>query len=184
MVNNVETLSNLPWVLVHGAAAFTALGEGRSTGTRLFALAGHVARPGVYEVEMVKTTFHDLIFAPVLGGGIPGGRQLKAFIPGGASAPWFGPDQVDLPLGQDEVGRGRVDARVGLGGGDGRLHLRGARRLADHPVLLARVVRPVHAVSRGQRLVGEDPAPDRGRRRDARAISTCSWTSATISLRA
>ncbi|HXQ76530.1 MAG TPA: NADH-quinone oxidoreductase subunit NuoF [Acidimicrobiales bacterium] len=105
VVNNVETLSNLPWILVHGAAAFTALGEGRSTGTRLFALAGHVARPGVYEVEMVKTTFRDLIFAPVLGGGIPGGRQLKAFIPGGASAPWFGPDQVELPLGQDEVGQ-------------------------------------------------------------------------------
>jgi NADH-quinone oxidoreductase subunit F len=104
VVNNVETLSNLPWILVHGADAFSALGEGRSTGTRLFALAGHVARPGVYEVEMVKTTFRDLIFAPVLGGGIPGGRQLKAFIPGGASAPWFGPDHVELPLGQDEVG--------------------------------------------------------------------------------
>jgi NADH-quinone oxidoreductase subunit F len=104
VVNNVETLSNLPWVLRNGSAAFAALGEGRSTGTRLFALAGHVARPGVYEVEMVKTTFRDLIYAPVLGGGIPGGRELKAFIPGGASAPWFGADQVDLPLGQDEVG--------------------------------------------------------------------------------
>jgi NADH-quinone oxidoreductase subunit F len=104
VVNNVETLSNLPWILVNGAAAFTALGEGRSTGTRLFALAGHVVNPGVYEVEMVKTTFRDLIYAPVLGGGISGGRELKAFIPGGASAPWFGPDQVELPLGQDEVG--------------------------------------------------------------------------------
>jgi NADH-quinone oxidoreductase subunit F len=104
VVNNVETLSNLPWILVNGAAAFTALGQGRSTGTRLFALAGHVVNPGVYEVEMVKTTFRDLIYAPVLGGGISGGRELKAFIPGGASAPWFGPDQVELPLGQDEVG--------------------------------------------------------------------------------
>lgn len=52
---------------------------------------------------MVKTTFHDLIHAPVLGGGIRHGRQLKAFIPGGVSAPWFGPDEIDLPLGQDEV---------------------------------------------------------------------------------
>ena len=52
---------------------------------------------------MVKTTFRDLINAPVLGGGIPHGRGLKAFIPGGVSAPWFGPDQLDLPLGQDEV---------------------------------------------------------------------------------
>ncbi len=103
VVNNVETMSNLPWIVVHGGAAFAALGEGRSTGTRLFALAGHVNRPGVYELEMVKTTFADLIHAPVLGAGIRHGRQLKAFIPGGVSAPWFGPDQVDLPLGQDEV---------------------------------------------------------------------------------
>ena len=103
VVNNVETMSNLPWIVTHGGAAFAALGQGRSTGTRLFALAGHVANPGVYELEMVKTTFHDLINAPLLGGGIPHGRGLKAFIPGGVSAPWFGPDQIDLPLGQDEV---------------------------------------------------------------------------------
>jgi NADH-quinone oxidoreductase subunit F len=45
------------------------------------------------------------MFAPVLGGGIRHGRQLKAFIPGGVSAPWFGPDQVDLPLDQDAVGK-------------------------------------------------------------------------------
>lgn len=80
-----------------------ALGDGRSTGTRLFALSGHVERPGAYEVEMVKTTFRDLIYVPTLGGGVLGGRDLKAFIPGGVSAPWFGPDQLDLPLGQDEV---------------------------------------------------------------------------------
>ena len=103
VVNNVETMSNLPWIVTNGGAAFAALGEGRSTGTRLFALAGHVNNPGVFELEMVKTTFNDLINAPVLGGGIPHGRELKAFIPGGVSAPWFGPDQIDLPLGQDEV---------------------------------------------------------------------------------
>ncbi|MDA8366943.1 MAG: NADH-quinone oxidoreductase subunit NuoF [Actinomycetota bacterium] len=104
VVNNVETMSNLPWIVTNGGAAFAALGEGRSTGTRLFALAGHVRNPGVYELEMAKTTFADLINAPVLGGGVRHGRELKAFIPGGVSAPWFGPDQIDLPLGQDEVG--------------------------------------------------------------------------------
>jgi NADH-quinone oxidoreductase subunit F len=104
VVNNVETLSNLPWVMVNGSAAFAALGEGRSLGTRLFALAGHVQNPGVYEVEMVKTTFRDLIYAPVYGGGILGDRQLKAIIPGGVSAPWLGPEHLDTPLGQDEVG--------------------------------------------------------------------------------
>jgi NADH-quinone oxidoreductase subunit F len=104
VVNNVETLSNLPWILEHGGAAFAELGAGRSTGTRLFALSGHVNRPGTFELEMVKTTFRDLIYDPSLGGGIRDGNPLKAFIPGGVSAPWFGPDQLDLPLGQDEVG--------------------------------------------------------------------------------
>jgi NADH-quinone oxidoreductase subunit F len=104
VVNNVETISTLPWILAHGADEYTKLGAGRSTGTRLFALSGHVQRPGVYEVEMVKTTFRHLVFAPELGGGLRPGRSLKAFIPGGVSAPWFGPEQLDLPLGQDEVG--------------------------------------------------------------------------------
>jgi len=103
VVNNVETVSNLPWIISNGGDAFAALGEGRSTGTRLFALSGHVRNPGVYELEMVKHTFRDLIFAPTLGGGVPGGREIKAIIPGGVSAPWFYPEHLDVPLGQDEV---------------------------------------------------------------------------------
>jgi NADH-quinone oxidoreductase subunit F len=105
VVNNVETMANIPWIVTNGGAAFAALGAGRSTGTRLFALSGHVRNPGAYEVEMVKSTFRDLIYAPTLGGGIRDDRELKAFIPGGVSAPWFGPQHVDLPLGQDEVGQ-------------------------------------------------------------------------------
>jgi len=103
VVNNVETMSNLPWIINNGGAEFAALGTGRSTGTRLFALSGRVKNPGVYEVEMVKNTFRDLIFDPQFGGGIIGDKAIKAFIPGGVSAPWFGPDLLDLPLGQDEV---------------------------------------------------------------------------------
>ena len=61
-MNNVETMSNLPWIINHGGAAFAALGGGRSTGTRLFALAGRVNNPGVFEIEMVKNTFRDLIY--------------------------------------------------------------------------------------------------------------------------
>ena len=113
VVNNVETMSNIPWIVDNGGAAFAALGAGRSTGTRLFALAGHVRNPGTYELEMVKTTFRDLIYSPSLGAGIRASNTLKAFIPGGVSAPWFGPDQVDLPLGQDEV----ADAGSMLGSG-------------------------------------------------------------------
>jgi NADH-quinone oxidoreductase subunit F len=103
IVNNVETMSNLPWIVLHGGDAFAALGQGSSTGTRLFALSGRVNRPGWYELEMSKTTFRDLIYAPVLGGGIPQGKELKAFIPGGVSAPWFGPEELDLGLDQDAV---------------------------------------------------------------------------------
>ncbi len=113
VVNNVETVSNLPWIVLNGGSAFAALGEGRSTGTRLFALSGKVRNPGVFEIEMVKTTFRDLIFNPSLGGGVTGSGEVKAIIPGGVSAPWFYPEQLDLPLGQDEV----ADAGSMLGSG-------------------------------------------------------------------
>jgi NADH-quinone oxidoreductase subunit F len=105
VVNNIETMSNLPWIIENGGDAFAALGAGSSTGTRLFALSGRVKRPGWYELEMSKTTFRDLIFDPSLGGGTPDGGGVKAFIPGGVSAPWFGPDQLDLGLDQDAVGK-------------------------------------------------------------------------------
>jgi NADH-quinone oxidoreductase subunit F len=103
VVNNVETMANLPWIVLNGGAAYAALGGGKSTGTRIFSLSGHVRWPGNYEVELVKTTFRDLFFDAKLGGGLRPGRELKAFIPGGASAPWFGPEQLDCPLDMDEV---------------------------------------------------------------------------------
>jgi NADH-quinone oxidoreductase subunit F len=105
VVNNVETLSNLPWIVKHGGAAYAALGRDKSTGTRIWSLSGHVNRPGNYETELATVTFRDLFLDPELGGGIRGGDEVKAFIPGGASAPWFGPDQLDCPLDLDEVQR-------------------------------------------------------------------------------
>ena len=98
IVNNVETLSNLPWIIEHGGAAFAELGGEQSTGTRMFAVSGHVKRPGVYEVEFGVTTFREIIYADEYAGGIAGGRELKCFIPGGASAPWFYEEHLDLPL--------------------------------------------------------------------------------------
>ena len=98
IVNNVETLANLPWIIEHGGAAFAELGSEQSTGTRMFAVSGHVERPGVYEVEFGVTTFRDIIYGEEYAGGIAGGRQLKCFIPGGASAPWFYEEHLDLPL--------------------------------------------------------------------------------------
>ncbi|HEX4867220.1 MAG TPA: NADH-quinone oxidoreductase subunit NuoF [Acidimicrobiales bacterium] len=105
VVNNVETLSNLPWIMNNGGTRFAELGAETSRGTRMFAVSGHVKNPGVYEVEFGVTTFRDLIFAPVYGGGMRDGNSLKAFIPGGASAPWFYEEHLDLPLEAGAVGK-------------------------------------------------------------------------------
>src|SRR5215210_7388110 len=86
VVNNVETLANLPWIITNGGAAFKALGAPTSTGMRMFAVSGHVNRPGVYEVPNGVTTFRHLFEATGYGGGIRDGGSVKAFIPGGASA--------------------------------------------------------------------------------------------------
>ena len=98
IVNNVETLSNLPWLMNNGAAAYTAIGTATSPGTRMVAVSGHVKRPGVYEIVNGTTTFRDLLYGDEFCQGIRNGNQLKAFVPGGGSAPWFTPEQLDLPF--------------------------------------------------------------------------------------
>ncbi len=104
VVNNVETLANLPWIVNNGASAFTAIGDPKAPGTRMFALSGHVNRPGVYEVDFGTTTFREMFEDPSLGGGIRNGGKVKAFIPGGASAPWFFEEHLDMALHPGPVG--------------------------------------------------------------------------------
>lgn len=113
IVNNVETLSNLPWIVNNGGEAFAALGAETSRGTRMFAVSGHVKNPGVFEVEYGVTTFRDLIYAPQYAGGILDDRALKAYIPGGASAPWFFEEHLDLPL--EKVTVDRAGSMLGSG---------------------------------------------------------------------
>jgi len=113
IVNNVETLSNLPWIVTNGGEAFAALGAETSRGTRMFAVSGHVMNPGVFEVEYGVTTFRDLIYAPQYAGGILDDRAIKAFIPGGASAPWFFEEHLDLPL--EKVTVDRAGSMLGSG---------------------------------------------------------------------
>ena len=103
IVNNVETLSNVPWIVLHGGSEFSKIGSEQSTGTRIFAVSGHVNNPGVFEVEFGTTTFRDLIMGEQYGQGIRDGNQMKAFIPGGASAPWFYEEHLDLPLEKSTV---------------------------------------------------------------------------------
>ena len=104
VVNNVETLSTLPHIILMGGDEYAKLGVGRSTGTRIFSVSGHVNRPGNYEVEL-GISFRELIFSPELGGGIPNGKKVKFFIPGGASSQWLtGSDEhLDALLDMDAV---------------------------------------------------------------------------------
>ncbi|MEM7337964.1 MAG: NADH-quinone oxidoreductase subunit NuoF [Actinomycetota bacterium] len=104
IVNNVETLSNLPWLMTNSAEEYKKYGSERSPGTRMLAISGHVKRPGVYEVEHGKVTFRDLFYGENYCQGIRDGHELKMFIPGGGSAPWFFPEQLDLPIEAADVG--------------------------------------------------------------------------------
>jgi NADH-quinone oxidoreductase subunit F len=98
IVNNVETLSNLPWIMANGAAEYVRIGTETSPGTRMVAVSGHVERPGVFEIVNGTATFRDLIYGDDFCRGIRNGNQLKAFVPGGGSAPWFTAEQLDLPF--------------------------------------------------------------------------------------
>jgi NADH-quinone oxidoreductase subunit F len=102
VVNNVETVSTLPHIVRMGGEEYAKLGVGRSTGTRICALSGHVNRPGNYEVEF-GCTFRDIIFG--LGGGIRDDKELKFFLPGGASFQWLinSDEHLDAPYDIDWV---------------------------------------------------------------------------------
>ena len=92
IVNNVETLACVPYILRHGAERFAAIGTDSQGGTRLFCVSGHVVRPGVYE-EPVRVTLRQLIER---AGGVRNGNRLKAVVPGGISAKILGADEIDV----------------------------------------------------------------------------------------
>src|SRR5438094_1455316 len=99
-VNNVETLANVPLIVLKGAEWFATLGPEKNGGPKLFCVSGHVKRPGVYEAPMT-ITLRELIEGHA--GGVPDGRTLKAVIPGGSSVPILMPDQLDTPASFDSV---------------------------------------------------------------------------------
>ena len=84
VVNNTETLAALPWIIENGAAAYAAIGVGKSTGTKLISASGHINKPGVYEIEL---GYPLLEFIENECGGVRTGHKLKAVIPGGSSMP-------------------------------------------------------------------------------------------------
>ncbi len=92
VVNNVETLAALPWIIDRGAAAYAALGTEKSKGTKLFSVSGHIENPGVYELEMGYPLQR---FLEEDCGGVANGRTLKGVIPGGASMPVLRADEIE-----------------------------------------------------------------------------------------
>ncbi|MGO9274175.1 MAG: NADH-quinone oxidoreductase subunit NuoF [Terriglobia bacterium] len=111
IVNNVETLSNPPAILLMGAEAYAKIGSPKNGGTRLFCLSGHINRPGIYELPM---GFPLRKMIEEVGGGIPGGKKLKCVIPGGSSCPVLTPDEIDVPMDFDSLAK--IGSMLGSGG--------------------------------------------------------------------
>src|ERR1700677_4784295 len=111
VINNAETIAAVPHIIEMGGAAFAALGSPRNGGTRLFGLSGHVQRAGVYELPMCYN-LKKMIYEA--GGGIRGGRTLKAVVPGGSSTPVLLPEEIDIGMDFDQVGT--AGSMLGSGG--------------------------------------------------------------------
>ena len=101
-VNNVETLCCMPFIVNAGAEAFKAIGTPNNSGTHLVSISGHVAKPGVYEVEMGVPLIEII---NDLAGGVRDGKRLKAVIPGGASANVLKADEVNVPYDFDSLAK-------------------------------------------------------------------------------
>jgi NADH-quinone oxidoreductase subunit F len=111
IVNNVETIADVPWIVTHGGEKFAALGVEKNGGTRLIGVSGPVKRPGVYELS-AGVVLRDVIF--VHAGGMKEGRTLKAVIPGGSSTPVLRPDEIDVTY--DIESMGKIGTMPGSGG--------------------------------------------------------------------
>ncbi len=111
VINNAETLATVPHIFRIGGAEYAKIGTERNGGTRLFCLSGDVAKPGVYELPMgynLKKMIYEV------GGGINDGRSLKAVVPGGSSTPVLLPNEIDIGMDFDQVGK--AGSMLGSGG--------------------------------------------------------------------
>ncbi len=111
VINNVETLANIPPIILNGSAWFTKTGTEKSKGTKVFALAGNVRHAGLVEVPM-GTTLREVIFG--IGGGIPDNMAFKAAQTGGPSGGCLSVEHLDLPLDYDSLKA--VGSMIGSGG--------------------------------------------------------------------
>lgn len=111
LLNNVETLVNVPWIVTHGGEAYAALGFSKSRGTKALSLNSLFNRPGLYEVEFGVTVRH---IVEEIGGGLRGGGKLKGVLIGGPIIGMIPPHLIDTPLGFEELAV--IGAGVGHGG--------------------------------------------------------------------
>ena len=101
VVNNVETLANVPPVIINGADWYLGLGTKDSPGPKVVCLSGHVNRPGNYEVIMGQITYRELIFGEAYGQGVPGDKKVKAILPSGGSGPIVKANALDAVVSFD-----------------------------------------------------------------------------------
>jgi NADH-quinone oxidoreductase subunit F len=111
VINNAETLSSVPSVILKGAEWYAGIGSPRNGGTRLFSISGHVNRPGIYELPM---GFNLKRMIEEVAGGVRGGKQLKAVIPGGSSCPLLAANEIDVAMDFDSVAK--AGSMLGSGG--------------------------------------------------------------------
>ena len=111
IINNVETLSAVPSIILEGGEAYANRGTPKNGGTRLLCVAGHVNKPGIYEIPLGMNMKK---FIDEVAGGIPNGRKLKAVIPGGSSCPVLSASEIDIAMDYDTVAK--AGSMLGSGG--------------------------------------------------------------------
>jgi NADH-quinone oxidoreductase subunit F len=110
IVNNVETISNVPYIVEIGGEAYSKTGNKECSGPKLFCVSGHINNPGVFELPM-GTSLREIIYEHA--GGIKGGKKLKAVIPGGISAPVLPADSIDCQM--DFLSMSKAGSMLGSG---------------------------------------------------------------------
>src|ERR1700758_3784214 len=111
IINNVETLSSVPAIILEGGEKYASYGPPKNGGTHLVCISGHINKPGIYEIPLgmnMKKFIYEM------AGGIPGGKKLKAVIPGGSSCPLMTADEIDLPMDFDSLAK--AGSMLGSGG--------------------------------------------------------------------
>ena len=121
-INNVETFANVPWIIMNGPEAFSAMGTENSKGTKVFALAGKIKRGGLAEVPM-GITINEIVYE--IGGGIKGGKKFKAVQMGGPSGGCIPASMGDLQIDYQQINQDRRHHGIRRPRGHGRDDLHG-----------------------------------------------------------